>query len=105
MVFGAIVLLLVGASAAAYADDSLVTPVRVGNPDAPLTLTVWAQQDYSHLAALAPIADAFHLVFADWERARRRQARGVDDAGARTAQSEAAARRRCRAPAGRRVDR
>jgi multiple sugar transport system substrate-binding protein len=52
----------------AGADDSLVTPVRVGNPDAPITLKVWAQQDYSHLAALKPIADAFQLAFGDWAR-------------------------------------
>ena len=61
-----IVALLVGARAGA--DDSWVTPVRVGNPDAPLRLTVWAQQDYSHLAALQPIADAFRVAFADWAR-------------------------------------
>ena len=49
--------------------QSLVTPVRVGNPDAPTTLTVWAQQDYSHLAALKPIADTFHTVFNEWATA------------------------------------
>lgn len=53
---------------AASADDSLVTPVRVGNPDAPITLKVWAQQDYSHLAALQPIADAFQDAFAQWAK-------------------------------------
>jgi multiple sugar transport system substrate-binding protein len=52
----------------AAADDTLVTPVRVGNPDAPITLKVWAQQDYSHLAALQPIAAAFQAAFADWAR-------------------------------------
>ena len=55
-------------STLAAADDSLVTPVRVGNPDAPITLKVWAQQDYSHLAALQPIADAFQVAFAEWAR-------------------------------------
>jgi len=30
---------------------SLVTPVRIGRADAPLKLTLWAQQEYSHLAA------------------------------------------------------
>jgi multiple sugar transport system substrate-binding protein len=54
--------------AAAPAQD-LVTPVRVGRADAPLTLNVWAQQDYSHLAARPAIADAFTLVFNDWARA------------------------------------
>jgi multiple sugar transport system substrate-binding protein len=49
----------------AYA-QSLVTPVRVGNPDAPMTLTVWAQQDYSHLAALSSTAEAFKVVLHDW---------------------------------------
>ena len=48
--------------------QSLVTPVRVGRPDAPLTLTVWAQQDYSHLAALSSIAQAFTAVLTEWAR-------------------------------------
>ena len=46
-----------------------MTPVRVGREDAPLTLKVWAQQDYSHLAARPAIADAFTVVFEDWARA------------------------------------
>ena len=50
------------------ADDSLVTPVRVGNPSAKTTITVWAQQDYSHLAALEPIANAFQVVLEEWAR-------------------------------------
>jgi len=50
-------------------DDSLVTPVRVGRPDAPLVLRVWAQQDYSHLAARPAIANVFHEIFAEWARA------------------------------------
>jgi multiple sugar transport system substrate-binding protein len=49
--------------------QSLVTPVRVGHPDAPMTLSVWAQQDYSHLAALPSIADAFKVVLQDWAAA------------------------------------
>ena len=49
--------------------QSLVTPVRVGNPDAPTKLTVWAQQDYSHLAALTPIAQAFEGAFETWAAA------------------------------------
>ncbi len=61
-------LLFVASAAARAADESLVTPVRVGNPAAPTTITVWAQQDYSHLAALKPIADAFQVVFEDWAR-------------------------------------
>lgn len=31
-----------------------------------MQLSVWAQQDYSHLAALGPIADAFKQVFNEW---------------------------------------
>jgi multiple sugar transport system substrate-binding protein len=49
--------------------QELVTPVRVGRADAPLALRVWAQQDYSHLAARPAIADAFTAVFDDWARA------------------------------------
>ena len=48
--------ILVIAATAAGAQD-LVTPVRVGRTEAPLTLQVWAQQDYSHLAARPAIAD------------------------------------------------
>jgi multiple sugar transport system substrate-binding protein len=51
--------------------QNLVTPVRVGYPDAPTTLSVWAQQDYSHLAARPAIASAFTTVFEDWARDHR----------------------------------
>jgi multiple sugar transport system substrate-binding protein len=62
-----IVWTIVGALAAGpVAAQSLVTPVRVGRPDAPLELKVWAQQDYSHLAAMKSIADSFQVVFNDW---------------------------------------
>jgi multiple sugar transport system substrate-binding protein len=47
-------------------DEPLVTPVRIGHPDAPLTLTVWAQQDYSHLAARPAIRDAFIATLNQW---------------------------------------
>ena len=50
-------------------DDGLVTPVRVGRADAPLTLNVWAQQDYFHLAARPAIANAFTIVLDEWARA------------------------------------
>ena len=56
-------------SAIPASGQELVTPVRVGYPDAPLTLSVWAQQDYSHLAARPTIASAFTAVFGDWARA------------------------------------
>src|SRR2546429_2836768 len=52
--------------AAPVAAQDLVTPVRVGRADAPITLSVWAQQDYSHLAARPAIANVFADVFADW---------------------------------------
>jgi multiple sugar transport system substrate-binding protein len=50
--------------------DELVTPIRIGRADAPLTITMWAQPDYSHLAARQGIAEAFHDIFAEWARAR-----------------------------------
>ena len=49
-------------------DDDLVTPVRVGRADAPMTLTVWAQPDYFHLAARPAIANTFRIVLGDWAR-------------------------------------
>lgn len=55
--------------ATAAGAQELVTPVRVGRADAALTLNVWAQQDYSHLAARSAIANAFTAVFEDWARA------------------------------------
>lgn len=63
---GPVLLLLV--SVAAHAQP-LVTPVRVGNPAAPTKLTVWAQQDYSHLAALSSTSEAFKAILDDWARA------------------------------------
>src|SRR6059058_257892 len=61
---------LVSAILIAVAAESLVTPVRIGRPDAPTTLTVWAQQDYSHLAARPAIADTFTEIFEEWARTR-----------------------------------
>ncbi|HKB11096.1 MAG TPA: extracellular solute-binding protein [Vicinamibacterales bacterium] len=58
----------IGLSTGLRAED-LVTPVRVGRSDAPIVLSVWAQQDYSHLAARPAIATVFTDVFADWARA------------------------------------
>jgi len=55
-------------SAALAQDDGLITPVRVGRADAPLTLTVWAQPDYFHLAARPAIAGAFTIVLDEWAR-------------------------------------
>jgi multiple sugar transport system substrate-binding protein len=68
-VYGPLVALSILAAATAAGAQDLVTPVRVGRADAPLTLQVWAQQDYSHLAARPAIADAFTNVFDDWARA------------------------------------
>lgn len=65
-VLGAAVL---GLPPAVLAQAPLVTPIRVGEPDAPMTLTVWAQQDYSHLASRPAIASVFTDVFDDWARA------------------------------------
>jgi multiple sugar transport system substrate-binding protein len=61
-------LLVIAVATAAHGQD-LVTPVRVGRADAPMTLQVWAQQDYSHVAARPAIAGAFTTVFGDWARA------------------------------------
>ena len=52
---------------AAPADD-LVTPVRIGRPDAPLKLTLWAQQEYSHLAARQDVAAIFRDILEQWAR-------------------------------------
>src|SRR5688500_20232010 len=54
-------------AAAASAED-LVTPIRVGRPDAPVKVTVWAQQDYSHLASRPAIAAVFHSIMEDYAR-------------------------------------
>ena len=62
-------MLLLAPATAARAQDDLVTPVRVGRADAPLTLNVWAQPDYFHLAARPAIANAFAIVLDDWARA------------------------------------
>jgi len=64
-----IALLLCGLARSASAQPPLVTPIRVGNPEARTTLTVWAQQDYSHLASRPAIAQVFTDVFSDWARA------------------------------------
>src|ERR671936_1038632 len=53
----------------ALAAESLVTPVRIGRADAAITLSVWAQQDYSHLAARPAIAEAFNSIFEEWAEA------------------------------------
>jgi len=65
----ALVMLLALATGASAQDDGLVTPVRVGRADAPMTLNIWAQPDYFHLAARPAIADAFTIVLDDWARA------------------------------------
>src|SRR6186713_1427153 len=46
--------------------DDLVTPVRIGRADAPLVLSMWAQQEYSHLAARADTAATFREIFREW---------------------------------------
>jgi multiple sugar transport system substrate-binding protein len=52
-----------------WASESLVTPIRIGRADAPLKLTVWAQQEYSHLAARPSSARVFAAIFEEWARA------------------------------------
>jgi multiple sugar transport system substrate-binding protein len=64
-----ITFLALSAAAPGLRAQELVTPVRVGRPDAATTLSVWAQQDYSHLAARPAIASVFTDVFTDWARA------------------------------------
>lgn len=49
--------------------EALVTPVSLGRADAPLVLSMWAQQEYSHLAAREDMASIFHRIFAEWVRA------------------------------------
>ena len=44
-------LLIVAAATSRAQSDDLVTPIRIGRPDAPLVISMWAQQEYSHLAA------------------------------------------------------
>ena len=53
----------------AAGEEPLVTPTRVGRKDAPLVLRVWAQQDYSHLAARADVAELFRDIFQEWAEA------------------------------------
>ena len=52
----------------AACDSDLVTPVRIGRADAPLKLTMWAQQDYSHLAANTEVAAIFRDIYDQWAR-------------------------------------
>jgi ABC-type sugar transport system permease subunit/ABC-type glycerol-3-phosphate transport system substrate-binding protein len=62
-------MLLAPAVARAASDDAdLVTPIRIGRADAPLVLSMWAQQEYSHLAARQDMASTFHAIFRDWAR-------------------------------------
>src|SRR6185503_13024456 len=60
---------LLSVAVASTAED-LVTPIRVGRIDAPLRLTVWAQQDYSHLASRAASKRVFTDIFTEWAQAR-----------------------------------
>ena len=62
-----VALLLIAAAAVGHAQsDELVTPIRIGRPDAPLVISMWAQQEYSHLAAREDQAAMFHRIFRDW---------------------------------------
>src|SRR2546430_17316720 len=68
----ALALAAIAVGAVDAAAQALVTPSRVGRPDAPTTLTVWAQQDYSPLAARPAIAGVFASVFDYWAGAHPR---------------------------------
>lgn len=59
-----------GVPAAVVAGEELLTPVRIGPSEAPVRLSLWAQPDYSHLAARRPIAEAFDAIFREWARER-----------------------------------
>jgi ABC-type sugar transport system permease subunit/ABC-type glycerol-3-phosphate transport system substrate-binding protein len=65
---GAALGMLLGGTPAA-APEPLVTPTRAGRKDAPLVLSMWAQQDYSHLAARADVAEVFRDIFEKWAEA------------------------------------
>ena len=56
-------LLAVPVIAHAQAASDLVTPIRIGRPDAPLVISMWAQQEYSHLAARADMSAYFREIF------------------------------------------
>jgi len=55
-------------SAAGAMAEDLVTPIRVGRSDAPIKVTVWAQQDYSHLASRPAISAIFRGIMEDYAR-------------------------------------
>lgn len=61
-------LALLAAATIAAAQDSLVTPVRIGRADAPIKLTLWAQHDYSHLDARPEAAAVFRDIFEQYAR-------------------------------------
>jgi multiple sugar transport system substrate-binding protein len=61
--------LILLSSYAAAEQSPLVTPLRIGRADAPQKLTLWAQQDYSHLAANPEVAAIFSEIFEQWARA------------------------------------
>jgi multiple sugar transport system substrate-binding protein len=60
---------VLAATGSVASEEPLVTPTRVGRKDAPLVLRVWAQQDYSHLAARADVAELFRDIFQEWAEA------------------------------------
>ena len=61
-------LILAATVGRAQTDADLVTAVRIGREDAPLVLTMWAQQDYSHLAGRPETAEVFTRIFREWAR-------------------------------------
>jgi multiple sugar transport system substrate-binding protein len=63
-----LLLLITFCAAPAYAQDDLVTPVRIGRADAPIKLTMWAQHDYCHLDARPEAAAIFRDIFEQYAR-------------------------------------
>ena len=57
-------------ASSAAAEEPLVTPIRIGRPDAEIVLNMWAQADYSHLASRQSIAETFAAIYAEWARER-----------------------------------
>ncbi len=59
-------LLCLARPAVSETGDDLVTPIRVGRPDAKVVLSLWAQQEYSHLAARPEVAALFQDILREW---------------------------------------
>ncbi|GAB1481412.1 ABC transporter substrate-binding protein [Treponema sp.] len=47
----------------------LVTPTRIGNPDAKITLEWWVQQEYCHRTQRADVAEVYNRIYTEWAKA------------------------------------